>query len=83
MRLGTVALEAVGLGIADHVQPVAAPTLAIVRRSQQPIDQFFVSVGRGVGHIGGDLGRRRRQPGQIVRHAAKQCHLSAGSGGAS
>ena len=30
---------AFGVGVSSHVKPVTAPALAVVRRSQQPIDQ--------------------------------------------
>ncbi len=39
---------AAGIGIACHVQPVASPLLAVVRRSQQAIDQGFPGIRRFV-----------------------------------
>ena len=44
--LRPVALEAVGLGVADQVEPVPRPALAVVRRGEQAIDDLFVGVGR-------------------------------------
>ena len=41
-----VGLEALALGVARQVQPVPGPSLAIVRRLQEPIDYPFVSSGR-------------------------------------
>ena len=40
-----VGLEPGRVGVAHQVQPVAAPTLAVARRSEQAIDQLFVGVG--------------------------------------
>src|SRR5207253_7034788 len=34
-----IALLAVAVGIARHIEPVSAPTLAVMRRRQQTIDQ--------------------------------------------
>ena len=49
-----------GIGISGDVEPVAAPMLAIVRRGEQPVDQFLVSVGGAVFHEGAHLGRSGR-----------------------
>ena len=43
-RLGRVALVAVGLGVANQVQPVPAPGLAVTGRGEQPIDQSLVGI---------------------------------------
>ena len=67
-----VVLEAVGVGVADDVEPVAAPALAVVRRGEQAVDEFLVGVGRLVGEEGVDLFGRRRQAGQIERDAADE-----------
>jgi len=40
-----VVLVAVGLGEAHHVQPVAAPLLAIVRGREQPVHHLLPGVG--------------------------------------
>ena len=40
-----VFIIAAGVGVADDVQPVASPTFSILRRTEQSIDKFFVSVG--------------------------------------
>ena len=41
-----VGLEAVGLGVAGEVEPVAAPALAVVRRGEQAVDELLEGVGR-------------------------------------
>ena len=43
--LVAVALEAVGVGVAHEVEPVAAPRLAVVRAGEQAVDQALVRVG--------------------------------------
>ena len=50
-----------------------APTLAVVRRFQQTIDDAFVSVGTMVGQIGVQFVDRRRQADQIQANASQQC----------
>ena len=42
--LVAVALETVGVGVADEVEPVTSPLLAVVRTREQPIDQPLVGV---------------------------------------
>ena len=54
------------------VEPVEGHPLAIVGRLQQPGDDLFVRVRRRVRQESVDLGRRRRQPRQVERHAADQ-----------
>ena len=36
-----VDLEAAGVCVADHVEPVAAPTLSVLRASQQPFNELL------------------------------------------
>src|SRR5436189_234196 len=43
-----IALEALTFAIANDVQPVTCPALAVVRRIEESIDQAFVGIGRGV-----------------------------------
>ena len=71
-RLFAVALVAVGLGVADHVQPEARPALAVLRPGQQAVEQGFVSTRRCVGHERLDLLRRRRQTDQVEIRPADQ-----------
>src|SRR5262249_37765952 len=60
-----VALESLAFAVANDVQPVTGPTLAVVWRVEQPIDQALVRAGRGVVDKGLDFVRRRRQADQI------------------
>ena len=54
-RAGSVAGEAVRIGVAGQVEPVPAPALAKVRRLQQAVDQSLVGVRGGVFDKRGDL----------------------------
>ncbi len=67
-----IVLETVGLGEPRQVEPVLTPPLAVVGRSEQPVDQSFVGVGRVVGDECVDLVRRGGQSHQIERQAADQ-----------
>ena len=60
-----VVLESLGLGKADHIQPVLAPALAVVRAFQQTIDELLPGVRGAVGYEVRDLGWRRRQTGHV------------------
>ena len=70
--LGAVPLVAVGLGVADQVEPVPGPALAILGRGQQPLHHPGKGAGGGVGQEGLHLGRTGRQSGQVVVGAAQQ-----------
>ena len=52
-----------------HIEPMPPPLLAVARRRQQPIDEFFVCVGRRVADKRVNFLGRRRQACQIVGHA--------------
>ena len=67
-----VALEAVGVGVAHEVEPVARPFLAIVGTREQTIDEAFVSIGRWIFHERVDLFGRGRKAGQVVGRAADE-----------
>ena len=41
-RTGIVGVVASGVGIPNHVHPVAAPTLAVMRRGKQAVDDLRV-----------------------------------------
>ena len=71
-RARAVLFVAVGIGVAREVEPVARPLLAEVRRGERAVDHALVCVGAGVLEEGGDFGGRRRQSGQVERHAADQ-----------
>ena len=75
--LRPIPLVAVALGIADQVQPMATPALAVLRRFEQPIDE------PGPGGVGGvalelrdDLGRGR----QTQKVEMRPAHLFARCG---
>ena len=56
---------AVRLGVADQVEPVPRPALAVTRRGQQAVDQPLVGIGRVVGQKRVDFLGGRRQPRQV------------------
>ena len=63
---------ALGVGVAGDVEPVAGPSLAEVRRGQQPIDGGLVP---GIAGVGGEIGQlfgRRRQADEIVVQSAQK-----------
>ena len=62
-----VGLEAVGVGVAGGVEPRLRHVLAVARRRNQSIDQALVGAWRRVDGERLDLGRRRRQAGEIKR----------------
>ena len=70
-----VGLEAIAVGITRKVEPVPGPTLAILRRSQQPVHCLVVCVGRTVGQKGGHFMIRWRQADQIEGDAPQQRDL--------
>ena len=80
-RKTAVILEALGLGEAHHVEPVAREMLAVVRTREQAIDDALVSVGRFVGEEGHRFLRCRRQAGEIEVNAAEELGLGRGGGG--
>ena len=74
IRLGKLEIVFVpqGLGVADEIEPMPAPALAVMGRIEQPIHQLGESVGGIVLQEGVDLLGRRRQPRQIESNAANQ-----------
>ena len=70
-----VFLEAIGVGVARGIKPVAAPALPIMRRGQQPLDEKIVRVGCVVRDEGVHFFDGRRQPDQVERQAADQRDL--------
>jgi hypothetical protein len=58
-RLGTVALVAVGFGIAGDVEPVPRPAFAVFGPVKQAIDDVLIGIGRLVVQEGLLLLRRR------------------------
>ena len=57
-----VLAEAVALGVSRQVEPVPRPTPAVPRIGEQPVDEPFIGIGRGVGD-------ERRHVGRLGRHA--------------
>ena len=57
-----VALEAFTFGVTRYIEPVAAPSLPIMRRSQQAVYNLVVSFGRLVRDKSINFFRRWRQP---------------------
>ena len=74
-RSSRVGVEARGLGEPHHVEPHPAPSLAVMRAGQQPLDQLLVSLGRFIGQKLSRLFGSRRQPDQIELHATQQRQL--------
>ncbi len=61
------------LGVPRHIEPVAAPTFAVMGRRQQPIDDLLIRIGRLIAEIGLDVLGRGGQSDQIKRQPADQC----------
>ena len=78
--LGRVALVAVGLAVANQVEPVPAPFFAIMRAGEQAVDQALERAGRSVGDERVDLVRGRRQPGEVICQPADQGRAIRGRG---
>ena len=60
-----VFLEAIGIRVARGVEPVASPFLAVVRRCEQTLHLFCVSIGRFVDEKRVHFLRRRWQADEI------------------
>ena len=60
------------VGVADDVEPVPAPPLAVPRRGQQAVDDSCERLGRLIGEEGIDLRGRRRQADQVERGPSEQ-----------
>ncbi len=67
-----VGLVAVGIGVAREIEPVHRHALAVGRRGEVAIDGALVGAGPRVGEERVDLGRRRRQSGQVEGEPAQQ-----------
>ena len=65
-----VELEAAGVGVADQVQPVAAPTLAVMAGSEKAVNDSFIGVGRWIVEKCGDFVRRRWNADDVQIDAA-------------
>ena len=77
VRPVVVVLVAVGIGVACDIQPVTAPTLAVVRRGEQLVDQPFPGARRVVGEklrrLSGVGGRPIRS--RYARRSSVSCRL--------
>ena len=81
VRLGAVALVAVGLGESHNVQPVPAEALAVMRAGQQAIDHSGNGIRRSVVQEFLDLERIRRKTDQIeVQPADERSPIGCGRG---
>ena len=82
MRLVTVALEGVGVGVADEVEPVASPLLAVVRRREQPVHHLFPGLRRIIGEeVTGFLLGRRQAGDAVGRPPQERPFIGLGWGG--
>ena len=63
------------VAVAGRIQPMAAPTLTVVLRLQQRVDEPLVCIGPLVVEVGPDLLRRRRDSDQVQPGAAQQREL--------
>ena len=72
IALGGQLNEIAGIGIADDVEPVPPPALAIPRRGQQPLDHGLKGLGRLIGEKGCHLLGGRREADQIKRRPAEE-----------
>ena len=71
-RAFVVEMQAVRVAIPHQVEPITRHVFAESFRLEQPIDHAFVRTRLVVVQERIDLGRRRRQAGQIERRAADQ-----------
>ena len=69
---GMVVFESLALGVADDVEPVSAPALAVMGRGEQVIDEPVVGGLRGIGHESLDLFRARREADEIDKQATDE-----------
>ena len=72
-----VFIEPVGIGVPRYIEPMSTPTLAVMRRFEQPADDPFVCLWRIVGKIRGSFFNSGRQADQIVGDSPKP-HAFAG-----
>src|SRR5581483_4579022 len=67
-----VGVAAGGVGVANHVEPVPPPLLAVSGRSEQAVNYFLESRRRLVAEERLNLFGRRRQSGQVESSASDQ-----------
>ena len=71
-RAIAIDLEAVAIGIASQIEPVGRHPLAVARAGEEPVEEFFISLGALVGDKRGHFLCGRRQPCDIKRRPANQ-----------
>ncbi len=69
-----ILLEPIRLGIPNQIKPMPAPSFAIVRAGQQPVDQSLIGVGPRILDERPNLARRRGKPDQIKCRPANERH---------
>ena len=74
----TVLFVTFSFAVADDVEPMLCPALAVARRSEQAVDDFDVGVRGGVGEERGLLGRRWREAGEVERDSAEEDRFIGG-----
>ena len=72
IRPRLVLVVAVGVAVVDDVEPVPGPAFAVAGRGQQPVDEFLVGRGIGIGDEGIHFFGRRRQARQVEREPADE-----------
>ena len=72
VAMGDVLVEAVGVGVADDVEPVPGLVLAVARRGEEAVDHPLPGAGGVVGEEGVDLVGGGGQAGEPDRRAAQQ-----------
>ena len=80
LALGVRIRVAIGVRVARDVEPVPPPTLAVMWRREQAVEQLLVGVGRSVLLEGLDLRRRRRQAQEVKARAADERGAVGGRG---
>ena len=77
----TVVFKSAGIGVANRVEPVAAPALPVMRRRQQLFDHLGKCIRRTVVQEGLDVSGSGWQAGEIEIRAADQSAAVRGAGG--
>ncbi len=78
---GAVAFESAGFAVADQIEPVASPALAVARVGEEFVDQARIGVRRGVAQKSVHLGRGGRHADQVEVDAAREHALGGGRRG--
>ena len=75
MRLVAVAFEGVCVGIANQIEPVSSPLLAVMLAGKEAVNHLLPGVGRVVGEEVADFLLGRRQACHVVGRPADQGRL--------